>query len=131
MQVMADDALADAIQLREDQWSAAFNANDATALGAIYEEDAVLIPPGSLPVNGRAAIAETLATLFPLFKNMKLVADNVRPLGPNHAVEVGHSEYNLVAEDGSLSAVVDNYVVVWQKGSDGVWRYVTDIFNAR
>ena len=130
-QAEAGDSLHDAIQDREDEWSAAYNANDADRLGAIYEEDAVLIPPGSGPVNGRAAIAQTLQSLFPQLKNMKLVADDVRPLGANHAVEVGHSEYSAVAEDGSMTPGIDNYVVVWHKGDDGVWRYVTDIFNAR
>lgn len=127
----AEDSLKEAIQAREDQWSAAYNANDATALAAIYEEDAILVPPGMEPVVGREAIAKTLAGLFPTLKNLALVADEVRPLGEDHAVEVGHSTYQAVAKDGSLSPGVDNYVVVWHKGKDGLWMYVTDVFNSR
>jgi uncharacterized protein (TIGR02246 family) len=130
-QTMADESLRDTIQSRENQWSAAYNANSKERLGAFYEEDAVLIPPGSPPISGPTAIAEFLSTLFPQLHDLELVTDDVRPLGPDHAVEIGHSEYNTVAEDGSKSPGVDDYQVVWHKGEDGVWRYVTDMFNAR
>jgi uncharacterized protein (TIGR02246 family) len=127
---MADESLRDMIQSREDEWSAAYNANSKEGLGAFYEEGAVLIPPGSPPINGRTAIAEFLSTLFPQLKDLKLVTDEVRPLGPDHAVEIGHSEYVAIGEDGSRSPGVDDYQVVWHRGDDGVWRYVTDMFNA-
>lgn len=130
-QALAGESLRDTIQARQDAWSAAYNANSKKDLGAFYEEDAVLIPPGSPPVNGRTAIAEFLSTLFPALVDMQLVTDEVRPIGPDHAVEIGHSEYTAVAEDGSRSPTVDDYQVVWHKGDDGVWRYVTDMFNSR
>ena len=128
---LAGDSLKDIIQAREDAWSAAYNANDAAALGAIYVEDAVLVPPGMKPVHGRAAIEEALAGLFPALKDVKLVTDAVRPLGDNYAVELGRAEYKAVGEDGSMTPVTDDYVVVWHKGEDGVWYYVNDMFNAR
>ena len=130
-QSMAGESLRDMIQSREDQWSAAYNANNKDRLGAFYEENAVLIPPGSPPVHGRTAIADFLSTLFPQIEDLKLVVDEVRPLGPDHAVEIGHSEYLAVGEDGSRSPTMDDYEVVWQKGDDGVWRYITDMFNSR
>ncbi len=130
-QSFAADTLQQAIQERQDQWSSAFNAHDENALAAIYAEDAVLVPPGSMPVKGRAEIGKTLASLFPEIRDIKLVADEVRPLGADHAVEIGHSEYQAVGKDGKLSPAVDNYVVVWRKAKDGVWYYVTDIFNSR
>lgn len=127
----AEDSLKDIIQAREDAWSAAFNANDAAGVAAFYVEDGKLIPPGGEPIVGRTAIEAALPAFFPLIKDLKLVVDEVRPLGENYAVEVGHTEYSAVGEDGSLTPSIDNYVVVWHKGDDGVWRYMTDIFNAR
>ncbi len=127
---MTDESLRDMIQSREDEWSAAYNANSKDGLAAFYEEGAVLIPPGSPPINGPIAIAEFLSTLFPQLKNLKLVTDEVRSLGPDHAVEIGHSEYSAIGEDGSRSPGIDDYQVVWHRGDDGVWRYVTDMFNA-
>lgn len=78
---LAGGSLKDTIQAREDAWSAAYNANDATAIGLIYEEDAVLIPPGMEPINGRAAIADALSGFFPVLKDISLIADDVRPMG--------------------------------------------------
>jgi uncharacterized protein (TIGR02246 family) len=130
-QIMAHESLQETIQSRQDEWSAAYNANSKDGLGAFYEVDAVLIPPGSPPINGRSAIAEFLSTLFPQLKDLKLVADEVRSLGSDHAVEIGHSEYSAIGEDGSRSPRIDDYQVVWHRGDDGVWRYVTDMFNAR
>jgi len=127
----AADTLKQTIQAREDQWSAAFNAHDEVALAAIYLEDASLVPPGSMPVKGRAEIGKNLASMFSGIRNLKLVADEVRPLGTDHAVEIGHSEYQAVGKDGKLSPTADNYGVVWEKAKDGVWYYVTDIFNSR
>jgi len=128
---VAEQSLQAIIQERENQWSAAYNANDPERLGAFYESDAILIPPGSQPVLGRALIAETLSGLFAVLKNVTLTVEEVRPLGDNFAVEIGRSNFEAVGEDGSLTPGTDNYQVVWHKGDDGVWRYVTDMFNPR
>ena len=127
----ADDALTRTIQERENGWSAAYNANDTARLVAFYESDAILIPPGSPPVTGHEAIGNVLSGLFPQLKNLALIVDEVRPLGPNHAVEIGHSTYKVAGENGQIVSGSDDYQVVWHRGEDGVWRYVTDMFNAR
>jgi len=119
------------IQALENDWSAAYNANDAERVGMFYEEDAILIPPGSPPAVGRAAIVQVFSGLFPVLQNVTLITDEVRPLGENYAVEIGRSTYQAVAEDGSTTPGGDDYQVVWHKGADGKWRYVTDMFNSR
>ncbi len=129
--VAADDALTRTIQERENGWSAAYNAHDTDTLIAFYESDAILIPPGSPPVTGHEAIGDVLSSLYPLLKDLALIVDEVRPLGADHAVEIGHSTYKVAGEDGQLMPGSDNYQVVWHRGEDGVWRYVTDMFNAR
>lgn len=126
----AEDDLTSIIQQREDAWAAAYNAGDAEALGNIYVEDAVLVPPGSDPIWGNQNIADVLSGYFGVLVDLELVTDNVRPMGADYAVEVGHSTYVLVGEDGTRTPGRDNYVNVWHKGEDGVWRYTTDIFNA-
>jgi ketosteroid isomerase-like protein len=37
-------------------WSKAYNSGDAKAISALYSDDARLAPPGSRPIDGRAAI---------------------------------------------------------------------------
>ncbi|MBV9590802.1 MAG: nuclear transport factor 2 family protein, partial [Hyphomicrobiales bacterium] len=44
------------IQMLNDQFAAAFNKGDAAAIGAMYTEEAVVLPAGSPLVRGREAI---------------------------------------------------------------------------
>lgn len=127
----AAESMTETIQRLENSWAAAYNANDVAGLLSFYEEDAVLVAPGAPPAMGHTAIGEVLQSLFPVLVDLTLVTDEVRRLGDDHAVEIGHSLYHIVSEDGTKSPGTDNYQVVWHRGEDGVWRYTTDMFNAR
>ena len=45
-----------ALHAVDQVWVKAYNAGDADGLANLYDENAVLLPPGSPAVNGRAAI---------------------------------------------------------------------------
>jgi hypothetical protein len=45
-----------ALRAADQTWVKAYNAGDADGLANLYDENAVLLPPGSPAVNGRAAI---------------------------------------------------------------------------
>lgn len=127
----AGASLKDTIQARNNEWSAAFNADDAAAIAALYEEDAVLLAPGGAPIHGRAAIGDALSGLFGVLQNLKLVTEEVRPAGDAHAIDIGRILYEVSAVDGTKTLFTGNYVVVWHRNGDGVWRLVSDIFNER
>ena len=127
----AGTSLKDTIQARDTEWSAAFNGGDAAAIAALYEEDAVLLAPGGAPIHGRAAIGDALSGLFGVLQNLKLVTEEVRPAGDAHAIAIGRILYEVSALDGTKTLFTGNYVVVWHRDEDGVWRYVSDIFNER
>ncbi len=131
MPLHAEESLIGTIQQLEDEWAAAYNAHDLAKLLGFYEVDAVLVAPGAPPAYGHEAIGEVFRGLFPLLIDLSLVTDEVRTLGENYAIEIGHSTYQAVSEDGKTSAGSDNYEVVWHRGEDGVWHYVTDMFNSR
>jgi uncharacterized protein (TIGR02246 family) len=127
----AGTSLKDTIQARDNEWSAAFNAGDAAAIAAFYEEDAVLLAPGGAPILGRAAIGDALSGLFGVLQNLKLVAEEVRPAGDAYAIDIGRILYEVSVADGTRISFTGNYVVVWHRDEDGVWRLVSDIFNER
>lgn len=79
---------------------------------------------------GRENVVGVLSGLFGVLLDVQLTADNVRPMGEDFAVEVGHGTYDTMAEDGSRVPNRIDYVITWHRGDDGVWRYTTDIFNA-
>ena len=127
----AEESITETIQGLENGWAAAYNANDRAGLLEFYEKDAVLVAPGAPPARGHKAIGDVLQSLFPTLVELTLITDEVRKLGDDYAVEIGHRVYQAVSEDGTKSAGTDNYQVVWHRGEDGVWRYATDMFNAR
>ena len=128
--VFAEDALQQLIQAKENQWAEAYNANDLDRVTAFYEADAVLIAPGALPAKGRAAIGDAFRPFFQTLRKVVLFTDQVKPLGSDYLIEIGHSTYEGRGDAGAWAPGSDNYQVVWHKGPDG-WHYVTDMFNAR
>ncbi len=117
----------EAIEARNVEWAATYNAGDAAGVAAIYEENATLMPPGTANVVGRAGIEEAIGGFFAVLKDMTLVTDEVIEAG-DHAIEIGRAVYTAIGADGSETPTSDKYVVVWHKGEDGVWRYLVDIF---
>ena len=45
-----------ALRAADQAWEKAYNAGDADAVASLYDEQAVLLPPGAPAVNGRPAI---------------------------------------------------------------------------
>lgn len=114
------------IQKEDDKWSDAFNSGDATALAAMYSEDAYLLPPGADMMKGRNAIAAFWQQQMQQIGNVKCTALDVKPLGRNSAREIGTCSFRTKAQppqDGALK-----YAVVWEKEGAN-WRLIQDIWN--
>jgi len=103
--------------------------SDGTALAAFYTEDAALMPPGAWLVDGR----EEIAAFWQAAMDRGLVINSIVPdeimQSGDQAIDIG--TISLSAPDGSggmvdLSAM---YTVMWQQGSDGVWRLHRDMWN--
>jgi len=60
---LAADAPADvaAMQAVDQSWLKAYNSGDADAIAGLYDEQAILQPPGAPAAHGRAAIRAFLA----------------------------------------------------------------------
>ena len=56
----SSDELA-ALAAVDQKWEKAYKASDAETLASLYDENAVLLPPGAAGVSGRAAIRAYLA----------------------------------------------------------------------
>jgi uncharacterized protein (TIGR02246 family) len=105
---------------------AAFNKGDFAGVGALYTEDASLLPPGSPMVKGRSNIQAFWTQAGQAVGDVELTAVDVKPLGPDAAREIG--TFSLMTKGQQSQQVVGKYVVVWQKvGSD--WKLATDIWN--
>jgi uncharacterized protein (TIGR02246 family) len=123
-------ALTDAIQAREKEWSAAFLAADAAAIANLYTEDGATIQPSGEWRRGRAAITAGLQPQFDStsFTAREDITEEVIPVGPDYAFEVGHySATGTLKAGGAARATAGRYIVLWRKDADGVWRAHRDL----
>lgn len=112
------------------QFDAAFNSKNAQAIGALYAEDAMVMPaPAGQVVKGRQAVADFFAGLIAagviehaLTMKEAIVTDTL-------ATQVGHWAAAMVGEDGVKQSFGGNVQVVFQKQADGQWLAVTHIWN--
>lgn len=104
----------------------AFARQDATAIAALYTDDAQLLPTGSDVVEGRRSIESFWRGAFGLgLAEARLVTVEVDARGDT-AVEVGR--YTMYGGDGS-SIDHGKYLVVWKEGA-GEWRLHRDIWTS-
>lgn len=114
------------IRKANEEFIAAFNANDAARLTAVYTSDATIHPPNSESITGSEGIEAYWNAGFEMGINSGVLT-TVKATGyGDTAVEEGTFVINAV--DGSL---IDKgkYVVIWKK-VDGVWKYHKDIWNS-
>ena len=99
---------------------------DAGLMASVYAEDGRLLPPGSEPVSGQAAIEQFWqGALGQGLTGGSLSTVSLEEQG-DLAVEEGR--YELRA--GNQVVDTGKYVVVHRRQSDGSWKYGIDIWNS-
>ena len=119
-----------ALEAVDQAWVTAFNSGNADAIAALYDEQAVLLPPGMPAVNGRAAIKD----VFKKAMEDSAKAGVVFSLGPKPtggaSGHMGWQSGSYAIKDKSGKVVeAGKYLSVSMK-RDGKWLYVRDTWNA-
>ncbi|TWB49820.1 YybH family protein [Bradyrhizobium sacchari] len=103
-----------------------FNKGDFSGIASLYSDDAIVLPPGSSMVQGRAAIEGMWKSMAEQVGDPKVATVDVKALGPLVAREIG--TFALTTKAPTPQEVTGKYVVVWEKvGND--WKLTTDIWN--
>jgi uncharacterized protein (TIGR02246 family) len=124
----AEDVAA-AIEAANAKMEKDYAAGDAKAIAQAYTEDGVMLPPDATVVKGRDAIEKLWKSWIDEgLKNLKLKSTDVEVSG-DLAYEIGDFSLEVPAEDGNVAVAPGNYLVVWKKGADGVWRLKVDTWN--
>jgi uncharacterized protein (TIGR02246 family) len=122
-QALAQKAEIDAVNAR---WMELFSKGDFVGIGQLYTQDAIALPPGAAMVKGRDAIAAMWKAMAEQVTDAKVVALDVKVIGPTAAREIG--TFSLKTKGATPQDVSGKYVVVWEKvGND--WKLATDIWN--
>lgn len=119
-----------ALHAADQAWTKAYNGGDVEGVVSLYDENAVLLPPGAPPMSGRAAIRAFFA------KDMAESAKSgaVFSLGPKPAGgvsgDIGWASGTYFVKDKSGRAVdAGKYLSVSVK-KGGKWLYVRDTWNS-
>jgi len=119
------DGVKAAIEAANAQFSAAVVKGDGAALATLYSPDGAVMPAGSDPIRGTAAIKKFWQEgLDSGIAAIDLKTIEVFGQGPT-ATEVG--QYELRDKAGK---VLDHgkYIVIWQYAA-GKWRLLRDMFS--
>jgi uncharacterized protein (TIGR02246 family) len=115
------------IEKLNNAFVSAFKKGDFAAVGTMYAEDAIALPPGSPMIKGRSNIQSFWTQAGQDISDVKLTTVEVKPLSPTWAREIG--TFALTTKGQQSQQIVGKYVVVWQKVGTG-WKLATDIWNA-
>lgn len=110
------------------EWVAIYNRNDWSALANEFTEDAVMMPPNSPAVTGRAAIAAWEAENEAGFR-IALRPDDISIAG-DHAIIHGRSCVFIPLEDGAVGVDIGKILEVRRRQPDGRWLVAQDVFNS-
>lgn len=128
--VQQQDAVREAIERVNAQFAEAFNRGDVAAAVAVYSEDASILPPGSERITGRGSIRRFWQEAMDSgIRQVTLQTDDLVHDG-GMAREIGSAMLRIQQEGGEATMATARYVVVWQRGRDGEWRWAIDIWNS-
>lgn len=125
---LAEVEIRDHIATANRAFSEAVARGDAEAMAAVYTDDAVVLPPGSPPVEGREAIAELFRGMLAetALAAIDLESREVRVEGDT-AYEVGRAQLTFRSAEAETTTTA-KYVVIWKRTAEG-WRWHVDIWN--
>ena len=120
-----------AIRQLDAHFMSAAASRDAKALvTGFYATDAVVMPPNSPLVKGRANIQKFWQGLLDAgASGVKLKTSTIEVSGALAYGRGGYS-FSTPAADGSTSQNIGKYVVVYRRQPAGGWLAIADIFNS-
>ncbi len=130
--VLAAGAAGDvaAIHAVDQAWLKAYNGGDADAIASLYDEKAILLPPGARAPHGRAAIRAFF--VMDIAESKK--AGAVFHLGPNPDGgangDMGWASGTYSVTDASGKVLDTGKYLSVSKKQDGKWLYVRDTWNS-
>jgi uncharacterized protein (TIGR02246 family) len=109
----------------------AYNAGDAAAVAALYEDDAIAMPDHRPLIEGRAAIQQWLQETFAQFTPKLTLTSGDLEITGDLAHEHGSYTLTLTPKAGG-EAMSENgkYLVILKRQADGAWKLHHNITNS-
>ena len=129
-QMNAPEDLASIAKLR-DGYAAAMTSGDAAAFENLYTPDGVSQTNQMATMTGRPAIVADMEKTFDQmsFSDMEIMPDETHTMG-NMGFERGHYKMMVTPKaGGDPMPQMGRYMLVLEKGDDGMWRVARDMDN--
>jgi ketosteroid isomerase-like protein len=130
--VLAADSAVDVVAIHavDQAWLKAYNGADADTIAGLYDEKAILLPPGAPAAHGRAAIRAFFASDVAASKKAGVTFH----LGPNPDgganSDMGWASGTYTVTDASGKVVDSGKYLSVSKKENGKWLYVRDTWNS-
>jgi uncharacterized protein (TIGR02246 family) len=120
-----------AVNALRSSFVAAFNANDADAIGNLYAADAVRAGNHQPTASGRPAIiAADKAAFAQMAMRIELTPEETKTMG---SFGFDRGTYKMTIAPKAAGAPMNDegrYLVLLEKGADGAWKVSRDIDNS-
>ena len=119
------------VRRTDAEWLKAVEARDSDRALSYWADDAIVFPPGSPAVSGKAAIREFVAKSFSTpgfsitWKTEAVVVSN----SGDFAYTTDTNRVTVNAPDGKQVVIDGKGVSIWRRQKDGAWKCVVDIWN--
>lgn len=126
------NAEAETLMALSREWSDIAGSGDTEATLTFWAEDAVMMPPGSPPLRGKAAIrgfVEAGAQVPGFSVRWEPLEAHVAASG-DMAYLIERNQITMPDSTGTLITESNKTVTVWRKEPDGTWKNVVDMWNA-
>jgi len=114
----------------DQAWLKAYNAGDANALAGLYDDNAILMPPGAPAAHGRSAIRSFLTSDTAAAKKAGVVLHfGSKPDGGSNG-DMGWVSGAYSVTDSTGKVVETGKYLSVSKKEGGQWFYIRDTWNA-
>ncbi len=119
-----------ALKLVNQAFADALSAGDASKLGDLYTEDALLMPPNAPPTRGRAAAVAYFENLLKAGKVTLQVRSGTAGADGDLGYDAGQYAFELAPAQGSPNRDDGKYLLVLRRGKDARWRIAVDTWSS-
>lgn len=126
------DPAADVARMQADAlaWFDHYAKADGEAMGNLYAEDALLMPPGAPAVTGRAAIKAFLGEDAAKAKAAGISLKNAAVTGSGVDGDIGWLSGTYTVVDASGKTIDSGNYLSIHRRANGAWPYIRDTWNS-
>ncbi|ESW92513.1 SgcJ/EcaC family oxidoreductase [Mesorhizobium sp. C280B] len=119
----------DSIEASNAEFMKSLNSKDAAGVASHYAEDATVLPPNAMRVDGRNNIQKFWQGIIDYgVSDLKLTTVEVVESG-DFAFEQGAFSFKMPGKDSKQVDGAGKSIVVWKKAQNGNWELYRDIWN--